>query len=1116
MPIVRSIDPQSARGYALILTGEFCDFWLGTGPSKDGSMEPTFSRITVKCAFLKEKLVHVAISFDGTTQNLYVDGIRNSKQLNLFESNQDLGLTGKLIVGGQCRVADDALCSGSQDFFDGIVEEMTFYSSALPQGFIQKHASASSQTMSATFKLLIDGIFGTCEGDCTVQLTPGYTPTILDVQPGFGWTGTVVTMTGIGFVDTESPTIRIGSRRCDEVGPTSGTEVVCTIQGPEGSSDYGMLPIAVTFPSRGLSLGAPDFLLTASLQSTMPSTGSVLGGSLLTVTAYGIPADTNRMRVLVGEHECHILSSDEDRLTCQLGMFWNVAPSSYTVTLLVDQLEARSAQILTHEMTQENTPIYQSFFVRDASNTLEISSTSGQLPTDAPPLINIGSLSCAVKSYTAYAVSCEFASRQGGRHHLKIRYANGFAMHARDTHTELHFSFSITAFSPTAGSQVGGQKVTISGGSFPEAAEMVVTIAGKKCDILTATSESVVVTTPYRYLTAGAQMGLERIPMLSLQRCRQQTACDASEYILKNCGSLFEDGVATSPDGDTASIIMVGPAGGSGSSPEYYLVDSDPSTVWHSEAGEDYVKIAVDLHSERSVEQVVLNWKQGSGATSIQISLGTSCDDLNVVQPWMDPDLQADSDAQAARFPVSRARVVVVELQGTLEGTQNFRIADLVILESAAQANGLPIQLWIGSEAATAPSLFDVSTSPTLTGVSPSSGAAGQTFVVSGSGFSVDCNGNTVQLGKRIAVCTSCGVNELSCIVPNQPAGAHSIRVHVDGIGFAKTVDFGVIFSQEVQLASVQTADSAISAPVQVAWGGGIRLTIVGTGFGNAPSAMDVKICGKPCVVSSVTDNSGLSCTMGPVDDVASNIGVITRNVNTASGLDEAYESLNSKVIVLGSPVLPFAFPGGASDDQSASDKVVYLRFTGLDIPAGALVSEARLHVKAVAKCVKGSVIRLWAEDADSSEPFDPAQRGSLGSRPRTSPTNWTLIQAWKWPSEEHESSDLSTIINEVISRPGWSSSSNLTLIAQQVASPTQACQMFGSSQAVDHAPELKLTLDAASLVAPTRSGDRACSVDLAVEPSGGPYYDFQTGCPREEVQLRPANRSEFSGQKRR
>ena len=86
-------------------------------------MEPTFSRITGKCAFPKEKLVHVAISFDGTTQNLYVDGIRISKQLNLFESNQDLGFTGKLIVGGQCRVADDTLCSGSQDFFDGIVED---------------------------------------------------------------------------------------------------------------------------------------------------------------------------------------------------------------------------------------------------------------------------------------------------------------------------------------------------------------------------------------------------------------------------------------------------------------------------------------------------------------------------------------------------------------------------------------------------------------------------------------------------------------------------------------------------------------------------------------------------------------------------------------------------------------------------------------------------------------------------------------------------------------------------------------------------------------------------------------------------------------------------------
>ena len=67
-----------------------------------------------------------------------------------------------------------------------------------------------------------------------------------------------------------------------------------------------------------------------------------------------------------------------------------------------------------------------------------------------------------------------------------------------------------------------------------------------------------------------------------------------SEYILKSC-TLFEAGVITSPEGDSASVLMVGPAVGSGSPPEYHLVDSDPNTVWHSKTGEDYVKIAVDL-----------------------------------------------------------------------------------------------------------------------------------------------------------------------------------------------------------------------------------------------------------------------------------------------------------------------------------------------------------------------------------------------------------------------------------------------------------------------------------------------------------------------------------------
>ena len=111
---------------------------------------------------------------------------------------------------------------------------------------------------------------------------------------------------------------------------------------------------------------------------------------------------------------------------------------------------------------------------------------------------------------------------------------------------------------------------------------------------------------------------------------------------------------------------------------------------------------------------------------------------------------------------------------------------------------------------------------------------------------------------------------------------------------------------------------------------------------------------------------------------------------------------------------------------DGANEQTVGLRFVGLAIPPGSVISEAWVQFQADETSVGDAALTIQAENADNAAPF-----GEVIPRPRTngsvawSPAPWTTGQA----GEAQRTPNISALLQEVVFRPGWNSGNALVLI---------------------------------------------------------------------------------------
>jgi len=162
-------------------------------------------------------------------------------------------------------------------------------------------------------------------------------------------------------------------------------------------------------------------------------------------------------------------------------------------------------------------------------------------------------------------------------------------------------------------------------------------------------------------------------------------------------------------------------------------------------------------------------------------------------------------------------------------------------------------------------------------------------------------------------------------------------------------------------------------------------------------------------------------------DDIAVSVvgagGEVTIQRRVAARSDDAEEDADGS-ISLNSSDLELVFDAGGN-------QTVGMRFTEIDVPAGATILDASVQFQADETNTDATALTIHGEAADNPSAFTTASSG-ISSRPTTAvstswtPPPWDTIGA---AGADQRTPDISAVIQEIVDRPGWASGNALALI---------------------------------------------------------------------------------------
>ena len=175
--------------------------------------------------------------------------------------------------------------------------------------------------------------------------------------------------------------------------------------------------------------------------------------------------------------------------------------------------------------------------------------------------------------------------------------------------------------------------------------------------------------------------------------------------------------------------------------------------------------------------------------------------------------------------------------------------------------------------------------------------------------------------------------------------------------------------------------------------------------------------------VAGVTDPAGNAVAAGTQASFAW-LAQQTLNLPIATKADDAEQSVSSGSVSLTGSDLELGADG-------PTPQLVGLRFAAAGVPPAATVVEAHVRFQVDEVSTGAASLSIAGQAADDAAPFS-ATSDDLGARPRTA-----AAVAWSppdWPSTgasdaAQRTPDLSTVVQEIVDRPGWSAGQSIALI---------------------------------------------------------------------------------------
>jgi hypothetical protein len=412
-------------------------------------------------------------------------------------------------------------------------------------------------------------------------------------QPTAAFSGTVLTLFGRGLVaqgtsvgaSINSITILIDKAPCENVVFRSVVqdveEIQCTVSNYESGHYFvdvfidgkgyasvnpaDLVPGDIrnsTFVANSQSL-YPVLFIAATATGISPSSGSLLGGTLVTVSGSGFSYLPSHLDVQIGGAPCRIVSSTFSIIQC-ITSASTTSPSTDEVRISVNGFVTNSS--IQFEQSSQSTPTVTLLDRHSATGGDQLTITGMKFGSNisAVQVQIIDTLSdfdtsamrnmCSVSSVTDTSVTCTLPVKPAGRYNLHVLILGlGFASTNGDN--SISYSLAIDSFSPLSGGKGGGITVTIDGAGFPDIT------AGADLSIVTVTLCSGQVNclvTQSSYASLMCTLGTNSLEQ-SEQNCTVSVSYNGNT---ETASEFFEFSSLLTPEVDSLSPNVGGTAGG--------------------------------------------------------------------------------------------------------------------------------------------------------------------------------------------------------------------------------------------------------------------------------------------------------------------------------------------------------------------------------------------------------------------------------------------------------------------------------------------------------------------------------------------------------------------------
>ena len=244
------------------------------------------------------------------------------------------------------------------------------------------------------------------------------------------------------------------------------------------------------------ALAAATVSYSVRLASVSPASGSLGGGTTLTLTGDGLSLLPSDAAVMIDGVRCRVVTAAYTQITCVTG--GHTTAASYALLLSVRGVSAVCVGTCSYEYSVASTPTVASavWTSNDAAGSSWGLALGGSGFGPAP-VVKVGDTACSsISSLSDTALQCTLTPPMGGLQTVTLYRADwGWATGAQQV---TGAALSVSGLAPVSMGAGGGADLVISGLGFASASSSRVTVCGAPCAVTAASATSLTCTAPSR------------------------------------------------------------------------------------------------------------------------------------------------------------------------------------------------------------------------------------------------------------------------------------------------------------------------------------------------------------------------------------------------------------------------------------------------------------------------------------------------------------------------------------------------------------------------------------------------------------------------------------------